>query len=275
MSQRSIFFISDQTGITAETLGRSLLTQFAEVDFVQITLPFINDEEKAMQAIKQIERAAENSGQIAFAFSTLVQDELRDLFTDNFDTDKVLYMDFFQAFIAPMEKALNLKSSHQVGRSHSADTAAYTQRISAINFALSNDDGIRTDHYADADVIIVGVSRSGKTPTCLFLALQYGIYAANYPLADENFESTSIPVILREHKHKLYGLNIDADRLSQIRSERRPDSRYASLQQVNFEVRQAAAIFRKFGIAHTETTHASVEEIASIILQQTDLQRRI
>jgi len=275
MTQRSLFFISDQTGITAETLGRSLITQFGDVDFVQITLPFINDEEKALQAIKQIERAAENSGQIAFAFSTLVQDELRDLFTQQFDQKKVLYMDFFQAFIEPMEKALKMKSSHQVGKSHSADTAAYTQRISAINFALSNDDGIRTDHYEDADVIIVGVSRSGKTPTCLFLALQYGIYAANYPLADENFETTSIPEVLKKHKHKLYGLNIEADRLAQIRSERRPDSRYASLQQVNFEVRQAAAIFRKMGLSHTDTTHASVEEIASIILQQTDLERRI
>ncbi len=275
MNQRSIFFISDQTGITAETLGRSLLTQFADVDFVQITLPFINDEEKVMQAIKQIERAAENSGEMSFAFSTLVQDELRDLFAENFNPSKVLYMDFFQAFIEPMEIALNMKSSHQVGRSHSANTEAYTQRISAINFALSNDDGIRTDHYADADVILVGVSRSGKTPTCLFLALQYGIYAANYPLADENFEKATIPEVLKEHKRKLYGLNIDADRLAQIRSERKPDSRYASLQQVNFEVRQAAAIFRKFGIAHTETTNASVEEIASLILQQTDLQRRI
>ncbi len=275
MSQRSIFFISDQTGITAETLGRSLLTQFGDVDFIQITLPFIDDEEKAMQAIKQVEHAADKSGEIAFAFSTLVQDELRDLFTQHFDTSKVMYMDFFQAFIAPMEKALDMKSSHQVGRSHSADTAAYTQRISAINFAMSNDDGIRTDHYADADVILVGVSRSGKTPTCLFLALQYGIYAANYPLADENFEKATMPDVLKEHKHKLYGLNIDADRLAQIRSERKPDSRYASLQQVNYEVRQASAIFRKFGLAHTDTTHASVEEIASLILQQTDLQRRI
>ena len=275
MNQRSIFFISDQTGITAETLGRSLLTQFADVDFVQITLPFINDEEKVMQAIKQIERAADNCGEMSFAFSTLVQDELRDMFAENFNPSKVLYMDFFQAFIEPMEIALNMKSSHQVGRSHSANTEAYTQRISAINFALNNDDGIRTDHYADADVILVGVSRSGKTPTCLFLALQYGIYAANYPLADENFEKATIPEVLKKHKRKLYGLNIDADRLAQIRSERKPDSRYASLQQVNFEVRQAAAIFRKFGIAHTETTHASVEEIASLILQQTDLQRRI
>ena len=275
MSQRSIFFISDQTGITAETLGRSLLTQFAGVDFVQITLPFINDIEKVHQAIKQIERAADTSGEIAFAFSTLVQDEFRDLFAQNFDVSKVMYMDFFQAFIAPMEKALDMKSSHQAGRSHSADTEAYSQRISAINFALTNDDGIRTDHYADADIIIVGVSRSGKTPTCLFLALQYGIYAANYPLADENFEKTNIPDALRIHKHKLYGLNIEAERLAQIRSERRPDSKYASHQQVSYEVRQAAAIFRKFGLAHTDTTHASVEEIASIILQETDLQRRI
>ena len=140
---------------------------------------------------------------------------------------------------------------------------------------MNNDDGVRTDHYAEADIILVGVSRSGKTPTCLFLALQYGIYAANYPLADENFEQLQIPESLSNHKHKLYGLNIDAMRLAQIRSERRPDSRYASIQQVNYEVRQAAAIYRKHNIQSTDTTHSSVEEIASIILQSTDLKRRI
>ncbi|MBT8140859.1 MAG: kinase/pyrophosphorylase, partial [Gammaproteobacteria bacterium] len=158
---------------------------------------------------------------------------------------------------------------------HSADTKAYTQKISAINYALANDDGVRTDHYAEADVIVVGASRSGKTPTCLFLALQYGIYAANYPLADENFEKLQLPDSLSKHRHKLFGLNIEPERLAQIRSERRPDSRYASMQQVNYEVRQAAAIYRKFRIQNTDTTHSSVEEIASIILQQTDLKRRI
>lgn len=275
MSARSIFFISDQTGITAETLGKSLLTQFADLEFRQITLPFINEVGKAEAAIRQIERTAKQDGLQAFVFSTMVQEEVRAVFTQGFDPEHVLYLDFFEAFIAPMEKALGVESSHQEGRAHSADTAAYSQRISAINFALTNDDGIRTDHYAEADIILVGVSRSGKTPTCLFLALQYGIYAANYPLADENFEQLHIPPVLSQYQSKLYGLTIDATRLAQIRSERRPDSRYASLQQVSYEVRQAAAIFRKFNVQSTETTHASVEEIASIILQDTDLKRRI
>jgi len=275
MSARSIFFVSDQTGITAETLGKSLLTQFAEHTFKQTTLPFINDIEKAEAAIRQIERTADHDGKQAFVFSTLVQDDVRQVFAQGFAQDKVLFMDFFEAFISPLESALGTASSHQVGRAHSADSAAYTTKIDAINYALNNDDGLRTDHYADADIILLGVSRSGKTPTCLFLALQYGIYAANYPLADENFENLIIPKVLSDYKNKLFGLNIEAQRLAQIRSERRPDSRYASTQQVNYEVRQAAAIFRKSGIPFTDTTHASVEEIASIILQQTHLQRRI
>lgn len=275
MLQRSVFFISDQTGITAETLGKSLLTQFADIDFQQFTLPFINTEEKAHSAIARINDMARANVVQVFVFSTMVQDELRDLFTSGLDTNTILYMDFFEAFIAPLEKAIGKPSSHQVGRAHGADTEAYTQRIAAINFALANDDGVRTDYYNEADVILIGASRSGKTPTCLFLALQYGIYAANYPLADENFEQLQIPPALSNHRKKLFGLNIEPDRLAQIRSERRPDSRYASMQQVNYEVRQAAAIFRKFGIQSTDTTHASVEEIASIILQQTDLKRRI
>ena len=275
MAARTIFFLSDQTGITAETLGRSLLTQFAGLEFRQITLPFINTEEKAEAAIRQIERAAELDGLQAFVFSTMVQEDVRAVFTSGLNSELVLFMDFFEAFIAPLELALGVESSHQQGRAQGANTEAYSQRIAAMNFALTNDDGIRTDHYSDADIILVGVSRSGKTPTCLFLALQYGIYAANYPLADENFEQMQMPNELQEHKQKLYGLNIEANRLADIRSERRPDSRYASLQQVNFEVRQAAALYRKYNLPSTDTTHASVEEIASIILQETDLQRRI
>jgi regulator of PEP synthase PpsR (kinase-PPPase family) len=275
LTARTIYFISDQTGITAETLGKSLLTQFAELEFKQVTIPFINNQDKAHAAVKDIQRMALSDGLQAFVFSTMVQDDLRKIFNQEFRKDLVLYMDFFDAFIAPMERALGVESSHQEGRAHGADTPAYSQRIDAINFALANDDGVRTDHYADADVILVGVSRSGKTPTCLFLALQYGIYAANYPLADENFEQLQIPAALKEHKNKIYGLNIEAMRLAQIRSERRPNSRYASLAQVNYEVRQADAIFRKLNINSTDTTHASVEEIASIILQSTDLKRRI
>jgi hypothetical protein len=155
-----------------------------------------------------------------------------------------------------------------------ADYATYTNRIEAMNFALANDDGVTTRHFDDADVVLVGVSRSGKTPTCLYLALQYGLYAANYPLTEDDLEHGRMPSKLMAFKTKLYGLTIDADRLAQIRNERRPDSRYAANDQVRYEVRTAEALLRANGIPSLNTTHMSIEEIAATILHTTGLKRR-
>jgi len=273
VNQRTVFFISDQTGVTAETLGQSLLTQFDGLQFRRVTIPFVSSRAKADEAVRKINMTAELEGRRPIVFSTLVHDELRDVVA----AADGLFLDFFDAFLAPLERELNTKSSHTTGRAHgmTANSKSYNLRIEATNFALANDDGAQLRDYARADVILVGVSRSGKTPTCLYMAMQYGVFAANYPLTDEEFESGQLPAVLLPFRQKLYGLTIEPDRLQQIRRERRPEGRYASAQQVSYELREAERLFRKFGIPNIDTTEKSVEEIASTIREHTRPERRI
>jgi len=272
MSERTIFFLSDQTGVTAETLGHSLLTQFNGHDFRQVTLPFIDSDDKARDAVGRINGAAGEDKSRPIVFSTMVQDEFRAIIR----SADCLHLDIFDVFLEPLEKELDQKSTHMAGRAHGmSDIDSYMKRIEATNFALANDDGGITRNYDMADVILVGVSRSGKTPTCLYLALQYGVYAANFPMTDEEFDSGSLPEILVSQKSKLYGLTIAPTRLRQVRKERRPLGRYSSAQQVRYELREADKIFKRYNIPHVDTTEFSIEEIASRILDSTGVERRV
>ena len=272
MSRRTVFFVSDQTGVTAETLGHSLLTQFEGHEFDLVTLPFLDSIDKVDRALKQISDRAVAQGARPIIFSTLVQDELR----QRFSPADGLLIDLFNSFLPQLEDEFDSKSSHKAGRAHGLfDTSRYDQRIDATNFALNNDDGGRDRDYGRADLILVGVSRSGKTPTCLYLALSYGVYAANYPLAEDELETGRLPRALEPFKAKLYGLTISPTRLQHIRYERRPTGKYASMQQVSFEVRAAEAMFARYRIPFVNATRSSIEELASTILVNTGIERRI
>ena len=266
--RRTVFFVSDRTGISVETLGRGLLSQFEEMEFTQIALPFVDTEEKARAAVARIDAV---EGERPLIFSTQVRSELRDIL----QTSRGLYMDLFDAFMAPLEAELKQVSSHSIGRSHGLrDTGRYDTRIDAVNFALSTDDGVGLQHYAAADVIVIGVSRSGKTPTCLYLAMQYGVRAANYPFTEEDLERSRLPQVLSAHHARLVGLVISAERLQQIRQERRPDSPYATLRQCQYEVRQFATLLRREQIRSLDSTHMSIEEIAASLVHDLGLVRR-
>lgn len=270
-NRRTVFFVSDQTGVTAETMGHSLLTQFDGLDFSPVTLPFISTVDKAEEAVRRIDLVASEDGARPVVFSTLVSDDVRDVIK----RANCLYLDFFDAFLGPLEQELGQPSSHAAGRAHGmADLASYTARINATNFALANDDGVQTREYGQADAILVGVSRTGKTPTCLYMALQYGIFAANYPLTEDDLESRRLPTALEPHRPKLFGLTIRPDRLHQIRQERRPDSRYASVAQCNFEIRAAEQLFERYGIPYLDTTGCSIEEISSRVQERKSIARR-
>lgn len=272
MTRRTVFFVSDQTGVTAETLGHSLLTQFDGAEFDRVTVPFINSVDKADEAVRRINAVAREQGTRPIIFSTLVQDDCRERFIQATG----LFLDFFEMFLGPLERELQVKSSHTSGAAHGMkDFGTYDKRIEATNFALNNDDGMRTGGYELADVILIGVSRSGKTPTCLYLAMTYGVYAANFPLSDEELESGRLPATIEPFRDKLYGLTIAPERLQQIRKERRAKGRYASNQQVRYELRAAEALFRRYGIPYADTTRLSIEEIASTILSSTGVERRI
>jgi [pyruvate, water dikinase]-phosphate phosphotransferase / [pyruvate, water dikinase] kinase len=272
MNHRTVFFVSDQTGVTAETLGHSLLTQFDGLKFRGVTVPFINTPDKAKECVRRINLTAEVEGSRPIVFATMVQDDLRDIV----EKSQGLVLDFFGAFIGPMERELEIASSHATGKAHGvADQRSYTRRIDAMNYALEHDDGASTRDYGKADLILVGVSRSGKTPTCLYMALRYGVFAANYPLTEEEFERGKLPAPLERHKDRLFGLTIAPRRLQQIRQERRPESNYASARQVSFELRSAEALFTRYGIGYIDTTESSVEEIASTVLDRTGLLNRL
>ena len=273
MEQRTVFFLSDRTGITVEILGNSLLTQFEDVRFERVTIPFIKSEEELFKAIETVNREAEKSQRRPIVFFSLVDEKMNRAFRDNANA---LTLDFFQAFISPLEKELGMKSAHAAGRSHSTHHADdYFRRMEAINFSQSHDDGATTRDLSQGEIILVGVSRCGKTPTALYLAMQFGIRAANFPLTPDDFVDRKLPATIRPLQSKLFGLTIDPYRLSQIRGERRPNSLYASLDNCRKEIRDAEALMTRERIPMLDTTSKSIEEIAVTIMQQAKLKRHI
>jgi regulator of PEP synthase PpsR (kinase-PPPase family) len=260
---RIVFIVSDGTGITAENFSQSILAQF-ELPFKLIRIPFTDSVEKALNAVQTINEAFQRDQVQPIVFTTLVNTELNGIVSKA----QGLVLDMFQTFVAPLEQALGLKSTHAMNRlHHNADTAAYKNRIEAINYSLAHDDGQSNQNLADADVILVGVSRVGKTPTSLYLAMQYGLKAANYPLIPEDFERGQLPKDLVAHRSKIFGLMIDPERLSEIRNERRPGSNYAKLENCRYEINEATAMMRRMSIPWVLTTSKSIEEIATTVLQ--------
>lgn len=272
MTVRYAFFISDSTGITSQTLGNALLPLFKETQFHKVYLPYTDTLEKADAAVAQINAAAQETGSKPLLFDTIMTAEIR----DRIATSNGFLMDIIGTFLPSLEKELGAVSSYQVGQSHDNPSGERAlTRMNAVNYALENDDGAKTRYYGDADVILIGVSRSAKTPTCLYIAMQHGIYAANYPLTEEDLERGELPKSLREHKAKLFGLTIDPSRLSDIRQQRRADSKYASIKQCAWEVKEALFLYRKWGVPTVDTTAISVEEIATKIIVEKNLQRRV
>jgi len=269
--QRTVFFVSDGTGITAETLGHSVMTQFESLRYRQLRVPFIDSVEKARATVERIAEAGRRDGRRPIVFSTLVDARV----SAELRAADALFLDLFESFVGPLEIELGLKSNHTIGRSHKiSDAENYKQRIEAINFTLAHDDGQSARGLAQADVILVGVSRSGKTPTSLYLAMQYGVKAANYPLIPEDFERDALPGDLPPHRNKLFGLTIAPERLAEVRHERRPNSRYASIDNCRREVVAAERLMKREGIRWLSSTTKSIEEIAATILHEVRLDRR-
>jgi hypothetical protein len=248
------------------------MTQFDSADFDQVSIPFVDTVDKARQVAQRITAAGSDGRGRPIVFSTLVDPEVRATVA----AADALYFDFFATFIGPLEKVFRLSSSHMVGRSHGMnDLRSYMLRMDAINYTLNHDDGLNSQGYEHSDMLLVGISRSGKTPTCLYMAMSFGIRAANYPLTEEDLSSLRLPLEIEPYRERLYGLSIDPQRLSAIRSERRPNSRYASLQQCRYEVARAEALFRRERIPCLNTSFSSIEEIATSILHQAGIRRRL
>jgi len=271
--RRTVFFLSDRTGITAEMLGNSLLTQFDDIRFHRVTIPFVDSPEKVADAVRQVNESADREGRRPIVISSVVDEAMSEIIRRD---ARALTLDFFGVFIQPLEAELGTKSSHAAGKSHGiADSHEYFARMEAINFTQAHDDGVSTRDLGKAQVILVGVSRCGKTPTSLYLALQFGIRAANFPLTPDDFANHKLPASVLPHRSKLFGLTIAPERLRQIRDERRPDSTYASLDNCRYEVREAEAMMVRERIPMLNTTTKSIEEIATTILHQAKVERHI
>ncbi|MEY8212972.1 MAG: pyruvate, water dikinase regulatory protein [Colwellia sp.] len=265
---RTAFYISDGTAITSEVFGHALLSLFP-TEFEHQTISFVETIEKAQDAKEKINKACARSGEPALVFHTFVNNDIREIIDS---CDGVIY-NFLEHFVGPLEKQLKIKAKPKAHRTHSIHENNYNYRIEAVNYALANDDGSVVTNYADADVILVGVSRSGKTPSSLYLALQYGIKAANYPFTDDDMDELKLPPFLKPHKKKLFGLTIDAQRLIDIRHNRMSNSKYASPRQCRMEVREVEKFYKNENIPFINTTNFSVEEITAKILSETGLQR--
>ena len=272
MNNRSVFFVSDGTGITAETFGNAILAQF-EFEYRHIRLPFIDNVDKAHHTVEQINACFEKEGLKPIVFTTLANEEVLEVVSRGC---KGLILDMFSNFVNPLEAEFQAKSNHRIGRfSDASKSKAYHDRIEAINFSLAHDDGQTQTDLDKSDVILVGVSRCGKTPTSLYLAMQHGLKASNYPLIPEDFERQVFPPALLPHLSKIFGLTIQPERLSEIRNERRPNSRYASLENCKMEVSEAESMMRRYGVRWLSTTTKSIEEIATTILQEIKPERLI
>ena len=267
---RQVFFVSNGTAITAETLGHSLLAQFPMLHFKTKTIPFINTEERAQTVRDEIDRGINELNELPIVIATMADPDLKKIIGES----KALILDPFADFLPRLENILNVQSTNRGGVSHRiANQSIYESRIDAIDYSLIHDDGGKTRNYDESDIILIGASRTGKTPSCLYLALQFGLKAANYPITEEDMESDTLPEPIRGFKDRLYGLTTDSYRLMNIRQERRPNSRYSSIEQCRFELRATEAIYHRHSIRFLNTTTMSVEEIAARIVEDTGLHR--
>ncbi len=267
--RQHVFFVSESTGITAETFGNSLLTQFPGIPFERHYLPFTNTPDKAQALIDELTRIHEATGRKALVFATMPDPEI----------DRMLasapchYYEIFERFLPSLAEDLGVPPSRTRGHAHGlVNSNHYEARIDTVNYALNHDDAISLKDLDDADVILIGVSRSGKTPTALYLALHYGLKAANYPITDDDFERDRLPEVIERNLDKVVAITIDPVRLQQIREKRRPGRRYASLETCRREVAAAERLFRRYGLEPLETTNSSIEELAAGIVKRRQLQ---
>lgn len=273
---RKVFFLSDSTGLTAENLGKSLLVQFPSVNFETVTKPFISSPEKARKVVEEINQEIQISSERPIVIDTIVDEQISGIIKEA----NCFYIDIFSTFLAPLELEFGVQSAHAVGHpsilgsQDNKENKQYKQRMHAVHFALANDDGQKINRYDEADIILIGVSRVGKTPTSIYLGMQYGICAANYPLIPDDLEINRLPKVLEAHKRKLFGLTITARRLSEIRHERKPNSKYADLRVCMDEIRTAEGLYRQYQIPFIDTTQASVEEISARMLLEAGIERR-
>ena len=258
-----VFFLSDSTGISAETMGNALLIQFPDLHFERRLIPFITTVEEARKVVATLD-AAMDGPVTPIAFSTTAVTEIRDVLHES----RCPLIDFFELHMDRVEGILGRRGQRVAARLHGlGDVKRYNARMAAVEYAIEHDDGQSMRALDKADVILLAPSRCGKTPTTMYLALQHGVFVANYPLVEEDFDTNDLPRPVRHLQERCFGITTTPARLSQVRNERRPNSRYASLEQCTYELRRAEALYRIHKIPSINSSAKSVEEMSTVILQ--------
>ncbi|SDS81112.1 hypothetical protein SAMN04488570_2754 [Nocardioides scoriae] len=259
-----VFFLSDSTGISAETMGNALLLQFPDVIFDRTLIPFISTVEDARRVVEQVD-AAMDGPVTPLVFTTAAEDAVR----RELAKTRAPMIDFFDLHMGRVEELLGRRGARQALRLHGVgDIKRYNNRMAAVEFTIEHDDGQSVRMLEKADVILLAPSRCGKTPTSMYLALQHGLFVANYPLVEEDLESSDLPGPVRAHVDRCFGLVTTVDRLARVRAERRPSSRYSSAEQCRWELRRAAQLFDAHRVPSIDSSARSVEEISTVIVQQ-------
>lgn len=262
-AQRNVYFVSDSTGITAETLGSALLANFPTIGFARQTIPFVDTVDGARNVVAEIDRAS-TGGHPPLVFTTIKAAEVRAVISG---ADAVI-IDLLAGHLLDLERVLDTTASAQLGQYHAVgDAERYFARMRAVEYAIEHDDGQSSRALDIADVVLIGPSRCGKTPTTMYLALQYGLLVANYPLTDDDYPADGLPPALAEHASRCFGLTTTPLRLSQVRHERRPGSKYASLEQCTRELRRAEDLYRRNRVPFLNSSTKSVEEMSAVIMQ--------
>ena len=260
---RYVFFISDHTGITVETLGNALLSQFRDIEFISKVVPFVDNLDKVEIVLLEIEALFVESNERVIVFSSINNPQLRAYFSHKC----IFHLDCISQFTSLLEREFAVEpvdsNFHGI-----VNLSTYNKRISAIEYSMHHDDGISVKHLSNADIILVGVSRVGKTPTCLYLAVNHGINAANYPLVEDDIKYSILPKEILKHKHKLFGLMIDVDVLHSIRSNRVPKSNYSARNTCVMELESAHNLMQRYMIPTIDVTNKSIEEISAVIMQK-------
>ncbi|KAB2113205.1 posphoenolpyruvate synthetase regulatory kinase/phosphorylase PpsR [Vibrio alginolyticus] len=269
---RDVFYVSDGTAITCETLGHVVLGQFPFIPNEK-TFPFVESQDKATDVVKEIETSYQRNGVKPLVFFSIVVPKVREMLLEA----PAYSYDVLESIVQKVQDDIQMAPKPKLQRSRSVgkDSDTYFDRIAAIEYTLAHDDGITLKGLEQADIILLGVSRSGKTPTSLYMAMQFGLRVVNYPFIAEDVKMMRLLPEFEIHRHKLFGLTIDPERLTEIRENRLSGSDYASTEQCKLELDTVEALFRREAIPYINTSSLSVEEITTRILEKAGMKRRL
>lgn len=269
---RDVFYVSDGTAITCETLGHVVLGQFPFIPNEK-TFPFVESQDKVADVVKEIETSYQRNGVKPLVFFSIVVPDVREMLLEA----PAYSYDVLESIVQKVQDDIQMAPKPKLQRSRSVgkDSDTYFDRIAAIEYTLAHDDGITLKGLEQADIILLGVSRSGKTPTSLYMAMQFGLRVVNYPFIAEDVKMMRLLPDFEIHRHKLFGLTIDPERLTEIRENRLSGSDYASTEQCKLELDTVEALFRREAIPYINTSSLSVEEITTRILEKAGMKRRL